>query len=166
MQTMNSRLVLMSVLGLGLTSGVAWYQTTELTWAEEPAGIQPAVAEPATTPRGSLASAEHLRRAAEHLEAAGEASLAQHVRNLAGRPDRLPTTTPRRNRSTENSRAWLDSPQSNAPTRLPNPSPLWKMQVDLPAELDDGHLRYVQPARNQLETREVRATPAPQRDPI
>lgn len=166
MLTMNSRLVLLSVLGLGVVCGTALYQASQVTWAEEPRSIQPAVAEPATTPRGTLTPAEHLRRAAEHLEAAGEASLAQHVRDLAGRPDRLPTTTPRRNRSTENAGAWLDSPQSNSPARLPNPSPLWKMQVELPAELDDGHLRYVQPARNQLEIREVRATPAPQRDPI
>lgn len=168
MPTINSRFVMVSVLGLGLICGFVLRQAADVSWAQEPSGIQPAVAEPALTRRGgTMTPGDHLRRAAEHLEAAGEVNLAQHVRQLASRPDRSPTThRGGANGSSDRIAPWSGASVSPAPARLPAPSPLWKMQVELPEELDDGNLRFVQPARNQAETREVRAVPAPQRDPI
>ena len=158
MHTVPSRFVILACFALGTVCGVVLRLPTGFTWAEEPGAIQPAVAEPALKKLAPMTQTDHLRRAAEHLEAAGEIGLAQHVRQLASRPERLSRSTA--------SPYYDGAATPQPPARLPAPSPRWTMQSELPTELDDGHLRFVQPARNQVESREARAVPAPQRDPI
>jgi hypothetical protein len=157
MKTIHTRLTMIACLALGMMGGLLLRSFPEASWAEDPRPVRTAVAEPRRTP---MTAAEHLQRAAEHLEAAGETGLAQHVRQLTGRPERL---------SYSNGSPLYGGLQVEPPARLPSAvpeSPRWRQQYSLPPELDDGHMRFVQPARSQSETRESRTVPAPQRDPI
>lgn len=163
MHTTHHRFTIGVSLALGLAGWLLLRLAPTASWADDARAIQPAVAQP--SPTNPRTANEHLRLAAEHLEAAGEAGLAQHVRQLVNRGPRLSGPSPRE----LNAPLYGDLPAIEPPSRLKPPtdeSPRWKLQYALPPELDDGHMRYVQPARNRVEAREVRAVPAPQREPI
>ncbi len=135
--------------------------------AEDFPEITPAAANPPPARLPATTAADHLRIAAEHLDAAGQTALAQHVRQLTDRtgnsgpapdPKYFPVAPPR-----------AISPEPVPPSDwVPRPvvPPRGRVSIEVPPELDDGHLRFIQPVGRKDHPGEVRTTAAPPRGPI
>ncbi len=184
MKTITNRAAWVFVLGVGMLLGHGWRSAFSVVLADDLRAVTPTAAGPQTATPAKLTQAEHLRRAAEHLEAGGQSALALHVRQMATSLDGQFGSNPPKAFSAPHpmhlpGQSW-PSPlyghlppipeEAVPPGRLApmtaDPLPRWSIKPWLPPELDDGHMRWVVPARSQIETREVRAVPAPQRDPI
>lgn len=154
-------------LGLGLAWGQCWSSSVVAVFAEDLPAVTPAVAGSQSAKPNTVTTTEHLRLAAEHLDAAGQSGLAQHVRQLAEQP----TSNKETNAPTYAPMAPPRALPLDAvpPTDwLPRPvvPPRGRVSIEVPPELDDGHLRWVQPVGRKFESKEIRTTAAPPSGPI
>ncbi len=167
MGSVRNRMACLMCLVVGLVWGFRSATPGIRVFAEDLPAVTPAVANPQPAKLPTSTPAEHLRFAAEHLEAAGQTGLAQHVRQLAEQTTSLNTARPPAYGPVAPPRV-LPYYELTAPEWLPRPviPPRGRVSIEVPPELDDGHLRYVQPVGRKFDAREIRTTAAPPRGPI
>lgn len=168
MTKVRHRLACLACLLAGGVLGQRSFTPVLSVSADDFPAITPAVANPPPARLPASTAAEHLRIAAEHLDAAGQTALAQHVRQLS---DTAETSNP----IPAPKYGPIAPPQvlprelSPALNWVPRPvvPPRGRVSIEVPPELDDGSLRFIQPVGKKSDPSEVRTTnAAPPRGPI
>lgn len=154
-------LACMACLLAGVVLGQRSFTPVLTLRADDFPEVAPAVANPPPERLPATTAAEHLRLAAEHLDAAGQSALAQHVRELAGKTATSATPYgPLR-------ALPADAVPPSAWVPRPVMPPRGRVSLEVPPELDDGHMRYIKPVGQKFAPAETRTTTAaPPRGPI
>lgn len=159
--------VCLACLIVGIVCGQRPFTSGMSALADDLPAVTPAAANTPPAKLPAVTPAEHLRLAAEHLDAAGQTALAQHVRQMAEVAAAPKTAQPLPYGPVAPPNAILSPglPPSEWVPRPVVPS-RGRVAIEVPPELDDGSLRFIQPARHKSSNDEIRTTAAPPRGPI